>query len=79
MKGMLCGVMMIVALVGCVSMSVQPPKDDATYTHDRAFCHADAQTFAMMAHDPSYRRSMFAARMRSCMHARGWPVKDESP
>jgi hypothetical protein len=77
MKGILCWLIVVTALAGCASMWVQPPKDEATYAHDRTFCHAEASTSAMMARDPSSRRSMFAARMRHCMHARGWPVTDE--
>jgi hypothetical protein len=77
MRGMLGWLIVAMSLAGCASMWVERPKDDATYAHDRILCHAEAHTFAMMAHDPSYRRMLFATRMRRCMQARGWPFTDE--
>jgi hypothetical protein len=77
MKGMLCGVIVAIALAGCTSMGGQPATDQATYDCGLTFCQAEAHASAMMSRHSSARRSVFAAHMRRCMDARGWPVKDE--
>jgi len=72
------GLIVAIALAGCASMWVEPTNDRATYEHDLTFCHSQAQVAAMMmTTTPTTRRSWFSARLRDCMRARGWLVKDE--
>jgi hypothetical protein len=64
-------------LAGCTSRRVQLSQDQTTYDHDLRYCRTAAYASVMMTRNPSDHRRWLTTRLRDCMRARGWPVKDE--